>query len=381
MSAQPSDSAGAIQRDIVIVGGGLAGAATAAVLARRGLSVTVIDRFAEFPPMFRAEKIEPDQANLLRKLGLFEGVQPRTRVIHEIIHGQRGRIVHRRPIEQFGISYQNIVIGVREQLPAEVELRIGSVVAIEPHARQPSVSLSDGSRYQGRLVVLAAGMNGPFPEQLGARKQMVKDELSTTFGFMLERTDGKPFDFDAVTYRPRSTADRVGYLTLFRMGEFMRGNLFAYWSIRDPSTRELVSDSKTFLGRVLAGLDAVIGPYAVSGRVEPFRIDLYRMQDCGLPGLVMLGDAYQSVCPSTGTGLSKVLNDVDVLCNTCLPGWLQAPAIDAPMTAAFYTQAQKQAVDDLALRLALAGRESVISTSLAWRIRRQIRAWRFAGGW
>ena len=39
-------------------------------------------------------------------------------------------------------------------------------------------------------------------------------------------------------------------------------------------------------------------------------------------GLVLLGDAFQSVCPTTGTGLSKVLTDVDVFCHDCVPDWL-----------------------------------------------------------
>jgi 2-polyprenyl-6-methoxyphenol hydroxylase-like FAD-dependent oxidoreductase len=113
-----------VTRDVLIVGAGLAGSAAATVLARRGLSVTVIDPYAEFPPLFRAEKIEPDQAALLQSLGLLDKVKQKTRIISEIIHGRAGRVLRRRQIEQFGISYCDIVNQVRAQIPEQVEFRL-----------------------------------------------------------------------------------------------------------------------------------------------------------------------------------------------------------------------------------------------------------------
>jgi 2-polyprenyl-6-methoxyphenol hydroxylase-like FAD-dependent oxidoreductase len=369
-----------VSRDILIVGAGLAGAAAATVLARRGLSITVIDPYPEFPPLFRAEKIEPDQAALLQSLGLFEGVKPKTRLIREIIHGRGGRIVRRRQIEQFGISYCDTVNQVRAQIPAEVEFKLSRVEKITPDARHPQVELADGSIYQGRLIILATGMSGRLPETLGIERQMVKEDLSMAFGFMLERTDQQPFPFDAVTYKPGLSADKVGYVTLFRMGNAMRANIFAYWQAKDPATKELLREPATALPRMLPGLEQVIGNYAVQGKIEPFKIDLYRMQQCARPGLVLVGDAYQSPCPSTGMGLSKVLTDVDVLCNEFVPRWMAAGAAGQDDVAAFYRHERKTTVDDLALRQALAGRDSVLSNSLQWRVRRMVRAWRFAHG-
>lgn len=56
MSASPvSDIA-----DVVIVGAGLAGASAAAVLARKGVRVMLIDSRHTYPTCFKAEKIEPD---------------------------------------------------------------------------------------------------------------------------------------------------------------------------------------------------------------------------------------------------------------------------------------------------------------------------------
>ena len=81
-------------------------------------------------------------------------------------------------------------------------------------------------------------MSGRLPEQLGIEKRMVKEELSIAFGFMLERTDGQAFPFDAVTYYTGTLADKVGYVTLFRMGNAMRANIFAYWPAKDATTKD-----------------------------------------------------------------------------------------------------------------------------------------------
>jgi 2-polyprenyl-6-methoxyphenol hydroxylase-like FAD-dependent oxidoreductase len=369
-----------VTRDVLIVGAGLAGSAAAAVLARRGLSVTVIDPYAEFPPLFRAEKIEPDQAALLQSLGLLDKVKQKTRIISEIIHGRAGRVLRRRQIEQFGISYCDIVNQVRAQIPEQVEFRLGRVEKITPDQSRPRVELADGSVRVGRLLILASGMSGRLPEQLGIEKRMVKEELSMAFGFMIERIDGQAFPFDAVTYYTGTLADKVGYVTLFRMGNAMRANIFAYWPAKDATTKELLREPGTALPRLLPGLDQLIGSYAVQGKIEPFKIDLYRMQQCARAGMVLIGDAYQSVCPSTGMGLSKVLTDVDVLCNEFVPRWMAAGSIATSDVAAFYVHERKSAVDDCALHQALAGRDSVLATSLHWRVRRLVRAWRFAHG-
>jgi 2-polyprenyl-6-methoxyphenol hydroxylase-like FAD-dependent oxidoreductase len=258
---------------------------------------------------------------------LLDKVKQKARIISEIIHGRAGRMLRRRQIEQFGISYCDIVNQVRAQIPEQVEFRLGRVEKITPDESRPRVELADGSVCVGRLLILASGMSGRLPEQLGIEKRMVKEELSMAFGFMLERTDGQAFPFDAVTYYTGTLADKVGYVTLFRMGNAMRANIFAYWPAKDATTKELLREPATALPRLLPGLDQLIGSYAVQGKIEPFKIDLYRMQQCARAGMVLIGDAYQSVCPSTGMGLSKVLTDVEVLCNEFVQRACDVPAL------------------------------------------------------
>ena len=67
MSAKTSrESSNGNMSDVVIIGGGIAGATAAAVLARQGIRVVLVDRWETYPECFKAEKIESDQAILLR---------------------------------------------------------------------------------------------------------------------------------------------------------------------------------------------------------------------------------------------------------------------------------------------------------------------------
>ena len=69
--------------------------------------------------------------------------------------------------------------------------------------------------------------------------------------------------------------------------------------------RELASRVERF-----AELPRLLGDYRVTTKIENRVIDLYVADAQPLDGIVMIGDALQSVCPATGTGLSKVLTDV-----------------------------------------------------------------------
>jgi 2-polyprenyl-6-methoxyphenol hydroxylase-like FAD-dependent oxidoreductase len=69
-----------------------------------------------------------------------------------------------------------------------------------------------------------------------------------------------------------------------------------------------------------------------------------------LPGVVVIGDAFQSVSPATGSGLSKVLTDVKTLSNTYIPMWKNKQRIDSADVMAFYHHQEKLACDKRSLK-------------------------------
>jgi 2-polyprenyl-6-methoxyphenol hydroxylase-like FAD-dependent oxidoreductase len=357
--------------DIIIIGAGLAGASAATLLGAQGRRVLLIDTATVFSRCFKAEKIEPDQANLFRKFDLLEACLPWTGRISTILGAMNGRVFQRLPVEQYGIYYHDMVNAIRSKIPPAVDFKIGRVQEIAVGSDIQSVTLFGGETYTARLIVLSCGTGGNLHKGIGLEKQMIQKDQSLSFGFTVARTDREPFPFDSVTYHPDGIATRIAYLTLFRIGTQMRANLFTVWSPGEERTRRFIREPHPEIVSLLPKLTRVIGAFDVVSRVETGAINLYRVQKGHLqPGLVLLGDAFQNACPTTGTGLSKVLTDVDVLCYDCIPEWLSTPGMGLEKITRFYENPRKQQVDQHSLISARHLREVTTDRSFLWRLRR-----------
>jgi 2-polyprenyl-6-methoxyphenol hydroxylase-like FAD-dependent oxidoreductase len=358
--------------DVAIVGAGLAGSSAAAVLARKGVRVVLIDSHEAYPRCFKAEKIEPDQAELLRKLGLLEGLLPFASRIREVARARKGRVIRVLRLEQYGIFYQDMVNAVRQQLPPSVTRKTARVRDISPGPDVSRVTLMGGETITARLVVLACGTGGNLHAGLGLDKHMIHAEYSLSIGFNIAREDGQPFPFDSLSYYPDGPRAQIAFLTLFPIRDVMRANFFVYRSPGEKWVSLFRKDPDAELVRALPGLIEATGPFRVTSKVEICPIDLYRVDGYERPGLVLIGDAYQSVCPTTGTGLSKVLTDVDVLCD-CVPEWLGTSGMGAEKIARYYGEPRRKACDARSLQEAIFCRTLSTHTSLRWRIYREIR--------
>ena len=121
------------------------------------------------------------------------------------------------------------------------------------------------------------------------------------------------------------------------------------------------------LREYLPGLERVIGKYRVDGPVETGLTDIYRVDGDPQPGIVLIGDAFQSSCPATGLGLSKILSDVDAL-SECVPRWMATPGMGVEKIVDFYDHPRKVAADARAMDRAHHHRHAVLDLSLRWRL-------------
>jgi 2-polyprenyl-6-methoxyphenol hydroxylase-like FAD-dependent oxidoreductase len=343
----------------------------AAVLGQQGRRVIVVDPRSSCPPLFRAEKIEREQVRLLRKFGLLEHLRPHAARVSEVRAGFDGRIFKTTPIEQYGIKHSDMVNAVREQAPAGVDYRKSRVEHIANSKQVQRVKLSGGEELTCRLVVLACGVSDRLLTNLGLDRRVVQRDQSLGFGFNIAASEAQPFDFDALTYYSFSPSTRIDYITLFRFRETMRANLFTFRSASDPWVREFIQNPDRMLRQHLPKLSRLIGEYRVTSDVESGRVDLYKVNEPNLAGVVMIGDAFQSACPAMGMGLDKVLTDVDVL-SECIPQWLARPGMSESKLADFYEHPRKYSTDAQALQGAQDHRRLVIDQSLGWRIRREL---------
>jgi 2-polyprenyl-6-methoxyphenol hydroxylase-like FAD-dependent oxidoreductase len=359
-----------ISAEIIVVGAGMAGVIAAVVLGQRGHSVILVDPRPSCPALFRAEKLEPDQAQMLHKLGLLEHLKPHARRVREVRCGYNGRLFKIAPIEQYGIYYSDMVNVLRAHIPIGVEQKLGYVEHIQNSNDLQCVRLKSGEELTSRLVVLANGVGTELQASLGLRKGVIRKDQSIAFGFSIARKDGLPFPFDATTYYPTTCTAYIDYLALFVMGRAMRANLFVFRAANDPWVREFMKHPGQILEHALPKLSRLIGEYRIVTKVETGRIELYRMHEELQPGVVLIGDAFQSACPATGKGLSKIGTDVDVLCSECVPEWLATPGMGCDKIAKFYNHARKCAVDKYTLEMADYRRRASTEKSIRWRIHR-----------
>src|SRR5215831_9268446 len=105
------------QTDVAIVGGGLAGSTTAAMLGRAGIDAVLVDPHPVYPDDFRCEKLDASQVALLQATGLDDAVRRQATVDGHIWIGRFGRVVDRRPHGQYDILYDRLVNTVRAEIP------------------------------------------------------------------------------------------------------------------------------------------------------------------------------------------------------------------------------------------------------------------------
>ena len=190
----------------------------------------------------------------------------------------------------------------------------------------------------------------------------------------------RPFLFDALTYAADERRSSADYLTMFRIPGKMRANLFTYWQPTDERISKFSKDPKESLLELLPGLENVIDDFDIPGEIERACIDLYVVDPPREPGVVFVADAYQSVCPSTGTGLSKMLTEIDILLDNKIDEWLSSPGLDTNKLASFYAEPRKVAEDRRSLTSAIRRRNAALERStIRWwfnRVRRTYRRYK-----
>ena len=364
--------------DIAIIGGGLAGSTAAAMLGRAGISAVLVDPHPVYPPDFRVEKISGGvQLERFRKTGLADAVLRTATHDGENWIARFGYLLDKRPSEQYGILYDGLVNAIRAEIPAGIESIFAKAVSVATSSERQKITLSNGEAISARLVVLANGLNAGLRRTLGIERTIVSACHSISIGFDLAPVGRPAFDFPALTYFSERPSDRTPYISLFPVGNTMRANLFVYRPIDDPWLQQIRRAPEATLNAALPRLRRILGDFRISQDIKIRPADLYVTQGYRQPGIVLVGDAFETTCPVTGTGTDKVFTDVERLCNVHIPAWLATDGMAAEKIAAFYDDPVKQACDDWSKAKAFSFRSVSIDTGIYWRAQRWARfvAW------
>src|SRR5882757_9419401 len=140
------------QTNVLIAGAGLAGSTAAAMLARAGCDVVLVDPHPVYPPDFRCEKLDQSQIEILKKTGLADAVLAVATPNRSLWVARFGHLVEKLKGAQCGIFYDTLVNTVRAQVPAAAFIA-AKVSQVKTSGERQTVTLSTGEQISARLVV------------------------------------------------------------------------------------------------------------------------------------------------------------------------------------------------------------------------------------
>lgn len=355
--------------DLIVIGAGLAGISAATAAVRQGLAVTLISAHDRHPPDFRGEKLGTEQMAAFDRMGLGDAARAQMTAFDGCWTYRRGRLVGRNTIREYSSDYSGLVNALAAALPREVERITGRIASIETSAVTQTVTLNDGRTFTGRILAVATGLGDAIRRMLGIERVVTSPAHSLSIGYDIEEP-ASDFAFPSIVWGTEPGDHRLSYLTLFPIGERLRGNLFVYRGAADDWTQTMRRDPRHALRRAMPALGARLGTMTPTSEIVVRPIDLVETRNHRRDGVVLLGDAFSVVCPITGMGMAKAINDADRFANHHLPAWLATPDAAAAKLGQYYTDPAKTALDATAMADSLAGRQWAVGDSLYWRTRR-----------
>ncbi|TPM28305.1 FAD-dependent monooxygenase [Mesorhizobium sp. B2-3-4] len=355
--------------DVAIVGAGMAGTTLAMVLGKAGRKVALIDPHRIHHDEFRAEKIGADQMQLFTRLGLEEAVMRHVTPVSSIHVFRLGQLFAREQKWEYSFSYGSLINGLRDALPREVPITVGKVAEVSTGPDRQRLVLADGSVINARLLVVATGYSEAVRRAVGVERIELSKAHSLSIGFDLAIPPHE-CAYQAVTCYGKRAADRVAYLTVFPLGNKMRANMFVYRTVAEQWTRDFRENPQKMLNQLMPEISAQCGDFAVAGPVEVRQINLTTTQGHRRDGVVFVGDAFWTTCPTPGVGIGRVMVDVERLCTVHIPAWLATPGMAADKIGAYYDDPVKVASDEAGMRVSLYAKQITTETGLEWRARR-----------
>lgn len=303
--------------DVIVVGGGLAGAALAVALRKTRLRVALIDAQGPVHPQgwdARIYAYSPSNAAFLEELGVWQHLDPqRLSAVHEMrIFGDAGgelsfSAYHSGVGELAWIGESSLVhLELWESLKRQHNVTLlcpARPAALEQGDDAVRLRLDDGRHIEAALLVGADGRDSWVREQAGiAATVRPYDESGVVANFACERSHGQ------TAYQWFMREGILAWLPL--PGK----QISIVWSARSDFADELMAlDDLAFSERVAAAGGHRLGRLSLMTKRAAFPLRLLRVSQMVRSRVALVGDAAHAIHPLSGHGINLGFQDVKAL--------------------------------------------------------------------
>lgn len=280
--------------DVAVIGAGPAGSTLAALLARRGIDVTLLDRDAFPRDKLCGEFLSYDALPVVEALGIDLTNAPRI---------ERCRVVSRRRTYEF--AFPHAARGVSRLLLDDLLFRRALALGAKQRDGVTATELrgdrviTDKGELQARVVVGAWGRWGRFDAQLG--RSFVRDRSHRNFGFKRHYRGAQEATIDLYSFRN-------GYLGVNAIEDGMtnicglvHASRLAGHKGRWDAFVEAIRAEEAKLEELYSRYEPAQDGFLSS---EPV---IFRARSAVEGGVFMIGDASGIIDPLTGNGMAMAI--------------------------------------------------------------------------
>ncbi len=332
--------------DIVVVGGGVVGAATVLALAREGFSVALVEK-GKAPAPWKPEHydarvyaISPGSARFLKACGAWSRVAAQRASPYTRMQVWESTALQSLDFEAAELAVPELGHIIEDSLLRAVlwdalagaPLMTGTqVTSLSLDAGRPRLKLGNGETLEAELVVAAEGADSPLREWAGID---VGGWSYPQRSIVCNVTTEKPHH--GIAYQRFMPAGPLAFLPL------ADGRSSIVWSTDTAEAEELMALSgEEFCERLGVAFQKHLGAVTAADKRFAFPLRLLHAQGYVASGVALVGDAAHVIHPMAGQGLNLGLADVDALVTVVTEARRQEKSIGALRVLQRYERARK----------------------------------------